>query len=88
MALSLGSPPPGVIRHRMSMEPGLSSPATFRSLPERPSSRLTDEDMSVPGSRVKSNAVRRTSQIIYAEDVVRASVRSSRVTANGAGQTE
>src|SRR5580692_7627800 len=30
VALSLGSPPPGVIRHRMSMEPGLSSPATFR----------------------------------------------------------
>ena len=43
VALSLGSPPPDVIRHRMSMEPGLSSPATFRSLPERPSGRLTSE---------------------------------------------
>src|SRR5260370_13520101 len=41
VALSLGSPPPDVIRHRMSMEPGLSSPATFRSLPGRPSGRLT-----------------------------------------------
>jgi hypothetical protein len=40
VALSLGSPPPDVIRHRMSMEPGLSSPATFRRLPERPSGRL------------------------------------------------
>jgi len=30
VALSLGSPPPDVIRHRVSMEPGLSSPATFR----------------------------------------------------------
>ena len=30
VALSLGSRPPVVIRHRMSMEPGLSSPATFR----------------------------------------------------------
>ena len=30
VALSLGSPPPDVIRHRMSMEPGLSSPAAFR----------------------------------------------------------
>ncbi len=88
MALSLGSPPPGVIRHRMSMEPGLSSQATFRSLPGRPSSRLTGEDMSVPGCHVKPNAVRRARQIIYAEDVVRASVCSSRVTANGAGQTE
>ena len=27
VALSLGSPPPGVTRHRVSMEPGLSSPA-------------------------------------------------------------
>ena len=42
VALSLGSPPPDVIRHRMSMEPGLSSLATFRSLRERPSSRLTE----------------------------------------------
>ena len=32
VALSLGSRPPVVIRHRMSMEPGLSSPATFRLL--------------------------------------------------------
>ena len=30
VALSLGLPPPEVIRHRMSMEPGLSSPAAFR----------------------------------------------------------
>ena len=35
VALSLGSPPPDVIRHRVSMEPGLSSPVK-----ERPSSRL------------------------------------------------
>ena len=31
VALSLGSRPPDVIRHRLSTEPGLSSPATFRS---------------------------------------------------------
>src|SRR5437868_12197825 len=43
VALSLGSPPPDVIRHRMSMESGLSSTATFRSLPQRPSGRLTDQ---------------------------------------------
>ncbi len=48
VALSLGSipacaetGPPDVIRHRLSMEPGLSSPAPFRALPERPSGRLT-----------------------------------------------
>jgi len=31
VALSLGSRPPDVIRHRLSMEPGLSSPAIRRS---------------------------------------------------------
>jgi hypothetical protein len=41
VALSLGLRPPVISRHRMSMEPGLSSPATFRPLPERPSGRLT-----------------------------------------------
>ena len=30
VALSLGFPPPDVIRHRFSVEPGLSSPAAFR----------------------------------------------------------
>jgi hypothetical protein len=30
VALSLGSRPPDVIRHRLSTEPGLSSPAAFR----------------------------------------------------------
>jgi len=37
VALSLGSPPPGVTRHRASMEPGLSSPASWR---RQPSGRL------------------------------------------------
>ena len=32
VALSLGSPPPGVTRHRFSVEPGLSSPAVFRHM--------------------------------------------------------
>ena len=39
VALSLGSPPPGVTRHRVSVEPGLSSPRP-RRVEERPSSRL------------------------------------------------
>jgi hypothetical protein len=38
VALSLGSPPPDVIRHRVSMEPGLSSPARMQ---ERSPGRLT-----------------------------------------------
>ena len=53
VALSLRSPSPDVIRHRMSMEPGLSSPATFRPLPERPSGRLTPEGMECRGCGVK-----------------------------------
>ena len=55
VALSLGSPPPDVIRHRMSMEPGLSSPATFRSLPERPSGRLTPRAMGCERRTVKGS---------------------------------
>src|ERR1700730_12587925 len=43
VALSLGVPPPDVIRHRMSMEPGLSSPKAFRPEWERPSGRLTSK---------------------------------------------
>jgi hypothetical protein len=39
VALSLGSPPPGVTRHRASMEPGLSSPALRR---RQPSGRLAE----------------------------------------------
>ena len=33
VALSLGSPPPGVTRHRVSVEPGLSSPRRLSPLP-------------------------------------------------------
>jgi hypothetical protein len=40
VALSLGSPPPDVIRHRVSVEPGLSSTPCFRKTPQ-PSSHLT-----------------------------------------------
>jgi hypothetical protein len=36
VALSLGSPPPGVTRHRVSMEPGLSSPGKLPGAAIRP----------------------------------------------------
>jgi len=39
VALSLGSPPPGVTRHRVSVEPGLSSRRAIKP-DKRPSSRL------------------------------------------------
>ena len=40
VALSLGSPPPDVIRHRISVEPGLSSTAPFRDLRQRSPGQL------------------------------------------------
>ena len=45
VALSLRSPPPGVTRHRVSSEPGLSSPAAFRHLRQRLSGRLAFRDL-------------------------------------------
>ena len=50
VALSLGSPPPGVTRHRVSVEPGLSSPRS-RKNGERPSDRLASVEGGGPGSR-------------------------------------
>jgi hypothetical protein len=58
VALSLGLPPPDVIRHRMSREPGLSSPAAFRRLPERPSGRLTPYAMRIYDGFVKVTSPR------------------------------
>ena len=40
VALSLGSPPPAVNRHRVSVEPGLSSPRGFPRCERQPSDRL------------------------------------------------
>ena len=41
VALSLGSPPPGVTRHRVPVEPGLSSPASPAGAAIRPSAPRT-----------------------------------------------
>ena len=54
VALSLGSPPPGVTRHRASVEPGLSSlPPARRPTAERPSDRLASDDMGCVARRRK-----------------------------------
>ena len=50
VALSRGSPPPGVTRHRFSVEPGLSS--TPRRTP-RPSGRLAGRKLGLGASKVK-----------------------------------
>ncbi len=53
VALSLGFPPPGIIRHRMSMEPGLSSPAGLSTMAGA-AVRPTDvQGMGFCGGRVK-----------------------------------
>jgi len=56
VALSLGLPPPDVIRHRISVEPGLSSP---RFPGERPSGHLTPGEARQSGGRAQeANAPR------------------------------
>ena len=55
MALSLGSPPPEVIRHRLSMEPGLSSPnARASGAAARPADPRADAPAGPSGSRVRA----------------------------------
>jgi hypothetical protein len=48
VALSLGLPPPDVIRHRMSMEPGLSSPS---GLSARAGAAVRPTDVSLMGAK-------------------------------------
>ena len=75
VALSLGSPPPDVIRHRMSMEPGLSSPTPLPTLPVggggqeggpgRPSGRLTGQGMGSGARGVKARSANRRTHVRY-----------------------
>jgi len=58
VALSLRSPSPGVTRHRVSLEPGLSSPAAFRHLRQRLSGRLALADLSGFRTKVKQRQSR------------------------------
>src|SRR5271166_3002017 len=61
VALSLGFPPPDVIRRRIRMEPGLSSASK-----RRPSGRLADEAYVAEATAVKDNRERRTTRTIAA----------------------
>src|SRR6516162_448323 len=53
VALSLGSPPPGVTRHRASVEPGLSS--SRGEYGKRPSDRLASTDLGIGAGLVKAS---------------------------------
>ena len=61
VALSLGSPPPGVTRHRVSVEPGLSSRG--RNL-QRPSGHLTQGPMSEGWAPASSDWIKSQSRNI------------------------
>ena len=54
-----GVAPAGRYPAPLSMEPGLSSPAAFRQLPERPSGRLTLLEWAMQAPCVKALALRR-----------------------------
>ena len=56
VALSLGSPPPGVTRRRVSMEPGLSSAGAVRR--RRPSDRLIEFDYAATGRTCQASSAR------------------------------
>lgn len=55
VALSLRSPSPGVTRHRVSLEPGLSSPAAFRHLRQRLSGQLASVPYEGTGERSRNH---------------------------------
>lgn len=80
-ALSLGSPPPGAIRHLVSVEPGLSSTAPFPALLPRPSSRLIEGYigmMSMVRQSFAAPGARQTRQLRAASTpAIRASVSAS-----------
>ncbi len=59
VALSLRSPSPGVTRHRVSVEPGLSSRTGFRHLSARSSNRLAGAVWHAPAGRSRFDAILR-----------------------------
>lgn len=65
VALSLGSPPPDVIRHRFSVEPGLSSARTFRhrnAAAARPTGRLLPSRRDFKWQAIRTHQASRTHQ--------------------------
>ena len=60
VALSLGLPPPGITRHRVFVEPGLSSPALLKAKQERPSSHLARHYINMTATKVKPAAATRS----------------------------
>ncbi len=74
VALSLGSPPPGITRHRVSMEPGLSSP---RRSGRRPSDRLV-RLLSYACAAAASTRARSASSRATVSRSIRPSIRAGR----------
>ena len=70
VALSLGLPPPEVIRHRMSMEPGLSSPESLSALAGAAVRPTDPKAMGVCPVGVKVEPSAPSFKINYPENVV------------------
>ena len=68
VALSLGSPPPAVNRHRRSMEPGLSSPRLREPRPPDPLARAYIARFRARGPRAAASRIARHSPSIVAVD--------------------
>ena len=68
VALSLGSPPPDVIRHRASVEPGLSSILKKRTVAIRPSDALWHA-LALPNRQVEINRPRGVANEVVSQTV-------------------
>ena len=79
VALSLGLPPPAVNRHRVSVEPGLSSPRGFPRCERRPSGRLAGFNLVLAAPTSSSAAHReQRSRSAFNRPTVSPSARPSR----------
>ena len=77
VALSLGSPPPGVTRRRVPVEPGLSSPRS-RKNEEQPSNRLTHCESGLRATRRQVNRAQRSSRRATVSASAKPSTRDGR----------
>ncbi len=79
VALSLGLPPPAVNRHRVSVEPGLSSPRGFPRSERRPSGRLAGLKLVLPAAASSSAPHPQRSRSAFSRPTVSPSARPSRL---------
>ena len=86
VALSLGSPPPGVTRHRVSVEPGLSSPASRAGAAIRPPA--ADALGSRPAAAAQARRPRATRPMVSASSTPSQQARPVAALERAQGQRE